>query len=295
MQPGGGPVPRPSIPTKGREMLLAQSFQDTLSDAVSDVATFIPKLVGFLLILLIGWVIAKVLAKAVGAILERVGFDRAVERGGVKKALAKTPYDASDFLAKLVYSIVLLFTLQMAFGVFGPNPISDLLESVIRFLPKVIVAVVILVIAAAIAAVVRELIDAALGGLDYGMTLANIAGGAILVIGVFAALDQLEIASDIVNGLFYALLAILVGVAVVAIGGGGIVPMRQRWETALSRYDTEKEKVGNELEGASDRIEQRVDSRRRQMDPDAANAAEPGASQAPQRPPSPPVRPSRDR
>lgn len=254
-------------------MLLAQSFQDSLSDAVSDVATFLPKVVGFLVILVIGWIIAKVVSKAVGAILERVGFDRAVERGGVKKALAKTPYDASDFLAKLVYYIVLLFTLQMAFGVFGPNPISDLLESVIRFLPKVIVAVVILVIAAAIAAVVRELVDAALGGLDYGSTLATIAGGAIIVIGVFAALDQLEIAPDIVNGLFYALLAIVVGVAVVAVGGGGIAPMRQRWEAVLSRYDAEKEKVSDQLDDASDRIERRADTRRQQLDPDSSGAA----------------------
>lgn len=265
-------------------LFLAQSFQDTLGDAVSDVATFVPKLVGFLVILVIGWIIAKVLAKVTNAVLERVGFDRAVERGGVKKALAKTPYDASDFLAKLIYYIVLLFTLQMAFGVFGDNPISDLLESVIRFLPKVIVAVLIVVIAAAIAAAVRELVDAALGGLDYGSTLANIAGGAIIVIGVFAALDQLEIAPDIVNGLFYALLAVLVGVAVVAVGGGGIVPMRQRWESVLSRYDAEKEKVSDQLDGASDRIEQRADNRRQQLDQDSgSNADRPQAGNARER------------
>jgi hypothetical protein len=47
------------------------------------VATFAPKLVAFLLILIIGWIVAKLIAKAVDKILERVGFDRAVERGGV--------------------------------------------------------------------------------------------------------------------------------------------------------------------------------------------------------------------
>ncbi len=53
------------------------------------------------------------------------------------------------------------------------------------------------------------------------------------MIGVFAALAQLQIAPDIVNGLFYALLAIVVGSAIVAIGGGGIAPMRQRLERWL--------------------------------------------------------------
>jgi hypothetical protein len=56
------------------------------------------------------------------------------------------------------------------------------------------------------------------------------AGMAILVVGIFAALDQLQIAPVIVNGLFYALLAIIVGVAIVAFGGGGIQTARRYWD-----------------------------------------------------------------
>src|SRR4051794_9860288 len=102
-------------------------MDDALRQTWNTVATFVPKLVAFLVILIVGWIIAKVLAKAINAILERVGFDRAVERGGVKKALAKSKYDASDVVGKLVYYALLLFVLQAAFGVFGPNPISTLL------------------------------------------------------------------------------------------------------------------------------------------------------------------------
>src|SRR3712207_5868389 len=106
-------------------------MDDALQQTWNTVATFVPKLVAFLVILLVGWIIAKVLAKAINAVLERVGFDRAVERGGVKKALEKSKYDASDVVAKLVYYALVLFVLQAAFGVFGPNPISDLLTRVI--------------------------------------------------------------------------------------------------------------------------------------------------------------------
>lgn len=58
----------------------------------------------FLLILLIGWLVAKAIAKAVDKLLERVGFDRVVERGGINRMLAKSKYDASDVIAKLLYT-----------------------------------------------------------------------------------------------------------------------------------------------------------------------------------------------
>ena len=118
--------------------LIAVEWSTGIEDAWSDVASFVPKFIGFLIILLIGYFVAKLIAKAVGAILERVGFDRAVERGGIKKALARSEYDASDILAKVVFYALFLIVLQMAFGVFGQNPISDLLEGVIAYLPKVI-------------------------------------------------------------------------------------------------------------------------------------------------------------
>jgi len=241
--------------------LIAVEWSQGIEDAWSDIAAFVPKFIGFLIILLIGYVVAKLIAKAVGAVLERVGFDRAVERGGIKKALDKSKFDASDILAKIVFYALFLIVLQMAFGVFGQNPISDLFEGVIAYLPKVIAAILIIVVVSAIAAAARELIDASLGGLSYGKALANGVGVAILIVGIFAALNQLQIAPAIVTGLFYAVLAIVVGSAVIAIGGGGITPMRSRWENALAKYDEEKPKLQQAADGAKDRIAERVEQR----------------------------------
>ncbi|MEJ7705540.1 MAG: hypothetical protein WKF47_18800 [Geodermatophilaceae bacterium] len=67
-------------------MNIRQSFEDTLDTVIA----LLPKLVGFLLILIIGYIIAKILQKVVNGVLEKVGFDNAVERGGVKKALEKS-------------------------------------------------------------------------------------------------------------------------------------------------------------------------------------------------------------
>ena len=111
------------------------------------------------------------------------------------------------------------------------------------------VAIVIVVLSASIAAAVKELVKATIGGLSYGKALADVAGGAIVLVGAFAALNQLGIAPEIVNGLFYAILATLVGVSVVAIGGGGIVPMRARWEAALGAIEKEAPRAIEHVQG----------------------------------------------
>lgn len=219
--------------------MYAVEWGQGIEDAWANVAEFVPKLLAFGLILLVGWIVAKALGKAFDAVLERVGFDDAVERGGIRTALAKSDYDASDIVGKVVYYALFLLVLQAAFGVFGQNPISDMINSVIAYLPKVFVAIVILVVAAAVAAGVKDIVQSSLSGLSYGRGVAVGASTLILVVGAFAALDQLEIAPTIVTGLFYAMLAIVVGSAVIALGGAGVTEMRPYVRRALERADSE--------------------------------------------------------
>lgn len=229
---------------------MRDSLENGLRDGVSLLAEFIPKLVLFLIILIVGLIVAKAIGKALSALLERVGFDRAVERGGVKKALANSKMDASDIIAKLVYYTLMLFVLQLAFGVFGPNPISDLLTQVITFLPSLIVAIIILVVASAIAAAVKVLVEGALGGLSYGKALANVASIFILFLGVVAALNQVGVATTVTTPVLIAILATVGGVIVVGVGGGLIKPMQHRWEGYLAKAEDEAPKLKREAASA---------------------------------------------
>jgi hypothetical protein len=218
-------------------VILAVDFQGGIENAWSNVATFVPKLLAALVILLVGYLVAKLISRILDRILERVGFDRAVERGGLRQALARSKYDPSDILAKLVYWTIMLFVLQLAFGVFGANPISDLLRGLIAYLPNIFVAILIIVIAAAVAKAVTDLLSNLLGAMQGGQLIARGAGIAILVFAAFAALDQLQIAPRIVTGLWYAILAAVVGSVIVAVGGGGIRTMQRYWEQTASRAE----------------------------------------------------------
>ena len=219
-------------------MILAVDYQGGIESAWSNVATFVPKLVVALVILLVGYLVAKAVAGILNKVLERVGFDRVVERGGVRQVLARSRYDPSDILAKLVFWTIMLLVLQLAFGVFGSNPISDLLRGLIAYLPNVFVAILILVIAAAVARAVTDLLANLLSSVQGGQLLARGAGIAVLIFAVFAALDQLQIAPRIVTGLWYALLAAVVGSVIVAVGGGGIRTMQHYWERTASRAES---------------------------------------------------------
>ena len=225
---------------------MRQNLENGLRDGISTIAEFLPKLVLFLIILLIGLLIAKAISKAANALLEKVGFDRAVERGGVKKALSGSKMDASDIVAKLVYYALALFVLQLAFGVFGPNPISDLLTEVIRFIPSLVVAIIILVVASAIAAAVKVLVQNSLGGLSYGNTLATIASVFVLFLGIVAALNQVGVATTVTTPVLVAILATVAGVIIVGVGGGLIKPMQHRWEGYLSKAEAEAPRIKQE-------------------------------------------------
>lgn len=246
-----------------------EDLRNGLGEGLAAAATFVPKFIGFLLILVIGYFVAKAVEKVVDRVLERVGFDRYVERGGVKRALDNSKFDASSILAKLAFFVLFLFVLQLAFGVFGSNPVSELIAGVIAYLPNVFVAIVILVVGAAIAAAAKEIVEASIGGLSYGKALATVAGVAVLTLAFFAALDQLEIAPTIVNTLFTGLVVLVVGSGIVAIGGGGIQTMARYWERAAQRVEQESTNVKQEAQGASDRIAQRAEERKEQLTPSA--------------------------
>jgi len=217
-----------------------------VGDALRSVMLFLPKALAFVAILVVGWLIAKAVRKIVDKVLERVGFDRVVERGGVKAALARSQYDASDIVAKLAYYAVLLFTLQLAFGIWGPNPISDLIRGVVAWLPKAFVAIVIVVVASAIAKAVKDLVSNALGGLSYGRILANIASWFILGLGIIAALNQIGVATTVTTPILVAVLATVAGILIVGVGGGLVRPMQSRWDSWLNRAESESQAIANQ-------------------------------------------------
>lgn len=218
---------------------ITNDLSQAITTAFNKIAAFLPKLLGFIVVFVIGWIIVWVIAKVLSTVLKKINFDRAVHRGFIGDALGRSGGSATEIIVKVIKYFLLLFILQAALQTMGPNAVSDLISKIINYLPHLFVAIAIIVVASAIGAAVKDLIQQTMGGVSYGPTLAKGASMAILILAAFAALNALGVAATIVNSLFIAMLAVVAGSAVVAIGGGGIAPMRGRWERALGRLDEE--------------------------------------------------------
>ncbi|MED7952818.1 hypothetical protein ACFVYP_15980 [Kitasatospora sp. NPDC058201] len=226
-----------------QQLALSVDFGSGFTEAWSKVAKFIPQFIAFLVILVIGWFVAKAIAKLLDRGLRRIGSEKVAERGGIARYLSGSKYDMTGIVCKIVYYAILLMALQLAFGVFGPNPISVMINGIVGWLPKGIVAVVIVVVAMAIANAVRDIVRNALAGAAYGRTVATVAWAFIVALGVIAALGQAGIATAITGPLLIAVLASVAGILVVGVGGGLIIPMRQRWERWLDGAEKETAKL----------------------------------------------------
>lgn len=219
--------------------LASVSVSQSVQNLLNTVAHSLPKVAVFLLVLVAGWLVATIIKRAIQALLHRLKFERVADRGPIGQALGRRGYDATTLLARIVYYAVLLVTLQLAFGVFGPNPVSRLIDGMVSWLPKAIVAIILVIVASAIARVVKDLIGAALGGLSYGGFVASTAAVVIIALGVIAALNQVGIAGAVTQPVLIAVLATAGAILAIGVGGGMVRPMEQRWERMLNAAERE--------------------------------------------------------
>ena len=199
---------------------------------LTQVGVFLPKLAVAVVVLLVGWLLARLARFTVNRGLRAINFHVLTERAGIDGFLKQggIQSDTTDIFAVLVYWLVVFVALVIACNGLGLTYITDLLGQVVLFVPKVIVALVILAFGAYFAAFVGSTVITYCKnvGLRDGELLGRIAQYAILAFVALIALDQVEIGGDIVRHSFLILLGgVVLGLAL-AFGIGG-----QKWAAGL--------------------------------------------------------------
>src|SRR5215218_10311685 len=204
-------------------MILMQSQSEgmfqPLQNALSTFLSYIPQLIGALIILIVGYIVAKVLQAVVGRVLQGIGFDRWMERGGIKQFFdrAETNQTPASILGALVFWFVFIIAITMAADALGIPQVSVVLAQLIAYIPNIIAAILILILAALLANFISGIVRGATGS-DL---LASIAQYAIIVYAVFAALTQLGVAVQLTAPTFLILLGAVALAAAIAFGIGG--------------------------------------------------------------------------
>src|ERR687893_1550431 len=219
-----------------------------LQDALSAFLSFIPQLIGALIILIVGYVIAKALQAIVGRVLEGIGFDRWMERGGIKQFFdrADTEHTPHSILGRLVFWFVFIIAITMAADALGIPQVSAVLAQLIAYIPSIIAAILILILAALLANFLASIVRGATGS-DL---LSTIARYAIIVYAAFAAITELGIAVQLTAPTFLIVLGAVALAGAIAFGFGAQGVARDMVEKAYERRDEAKQTVQHQSGGS---------------------------------------------
>jgi hypothetical protein len=224
----------------------------SITAALVTFLSFIPAIIGAVIILIVGWIIAGFLGRVVTMVLEKVGFERAAARTGVSDFMRRSGVHdarASRVIGELVKWFIRLLFLEAAAEAVHLTAVTQILNQIVLFIPNLIVALIVLMIGALIARFVGDLVRGSASEMGFSSPnlLAGVARVAIMAFAVIIAVNQIGIAATLINTLFGGLVLALALALGLAFGLGGRDTAAQMWQ----RWYERGRELGPRLEAAA--------------------------------------------
>jgi hypothetical protein len=230
---------------------------DSLQEAFDGFFAFLPNLLGFLVLLLIGFIVAKIAQAVVRKVLQKVGVDRHLHDSDANKYVERVMPGASpsNGIARVVFWLIFIFFLFSAIGALKIPAVTSFMDQVLGYLPNVIAAIAIFVVAALISGAIAAGIAKVMGDTPTGKIAATVLPAMVMVIALFMILEQLEIAPEIVRIAFAATMGALALGLALAFGLGGRGVAERMLEDAYTKGREQKDQVKQDLEQGRSRAE----------------------------------------
>ena len=200
-------------------------FLESAQQFLNEIAVALPQIIGALLILLIGWIIARIVKRVSVKGLKLVKFNYLTEKSGIEKFLEKggVKVTSIDIIGTLIYWIIMLVVILATLNSLKLTAASTLFNQIMLYIPNIIVAILILVIGIYLARLVSQVLVTSLKNMEEkkASAIGLIANYAIIVLTVFIILGQLNIAGSIVTNAFIILFGALCLALGLAFGLGG--------------------------------------------------------------------------
>lgn len=198
---------------------------DSLTTLWQQVISFLPNLIGALVVFIIGLIIASLLEKVVERVLFYTKLDTLLRKAEVEGYLerANIKLNVGLFIGKLVYWFIVVAFLQAASDILQFNAFSGFLSQILGFIPQVIVGALILLAAMVVANFLRQLVTTSVAGaqLAHAKGLGALAWWVVVVFGFLAALQQIGVNPGIIQTLVMGLIGMLALAGGLAFGLGG--------------------------------------------------------------------------
>jgi hypothetical protein len=227
----------------------------------------IPKIIGFAVILIVGWFIAGLIARLAARLLRAVKFNDLAERSGfggfVRNIGVKT--DCAGFLANVANWFMKLIVLVVAFDALGLPAVSDVLRQLLLWLPNLAVGIVVLVIGGLLANAAAGLVRGATAsaGFRHPEIIANAARAAVWIFAIIVAVNQIGIAQELVNTLFMGAVALAVLALGLSFGLGGRDIAGRLLNSWYGEAQANAPKIREAAERSASEVERRTQSDRR--------------------------------
>jgi hypothetical protein len=230
------------------------ALRASLAGALNTFLSAIPRIIGFALVLIVGWIISSLLARGMEALLHAVRFNDLARRSGFADFVQKTGVkdDASGVIASIVKWFVRLITLVVAFDMLGLPAVSSVLQQLLLWLPNLVVALVVLVIGGLAANALSRLVRGASAeaGFSNPDMLATVTKAAVWGFTIIVAVNQLGIATTLINTLLIGLVGAFALAFGLSFGLGG----RDRAAQMLDTMGRQAERAGPKLERATEAV-----------------------------------------
>ncbi len=244
------------------------SISESLQQGFDSFFGFIPNLIGFFVILLVGFLIARVVRAAITKGLEAAGLDKALHDSQAGEYVEKFSPGASP--AKLIgivgFWLIFLFVLTAAFSALKIPAVTAFMTEVLNYLPNVIAAIIIFVLAAAIAGAIGGAVAKLLGDTPTGKIVATAVPALIMVIAVFMILNQLKIAPAIVSITYTALLGSVALASALAFCLGGRDVAGRMLEDAYNKGREQKGQVERDVQLGKERAEEKAEEGKQRLE-----------------------------
>jgi hypothetical protein len=217
----------------------------------------VPRLVGFLLILLIGYIVARVVKGILTKVLERVGLDKALHTGSTGQYVNQVAPDVkpSRTIGAIAFWFIFLGAISIAVSQLGIAALTDFVGSIAAYLPNVVAAILIFVVAGVIAAAVGGLVARTMGDTPTGKVVGSVVPVLVMAIATFMILNQLQIATEIVTITYAALIGGVFLAMALAFGLGGRSVAQRMLEDAYDKGQDNKDRVKDDMETGRDRAQ----------------------------------------
>lgn len=189
---------------------------ERLRTGAEQVGTVLPALVGAIVILLTGYFLARQIQRWADDTLKRVDFNRMAAAGGLDQAVTRTGshLDPVRALARFLFWLVMLVVILLASTALGLESINQMFGTMLAFIPTLAAAIAIVILGMIVGEFLRGVILASAGGMSGVPTLAKLAKGAVVLIAIFMALQQVGVAEEIVTAAF----TLILGAVALAVG-----------------------------------------------------------------------------